>query len=445
VNQHQHHPTFTLTGGRIIDPATGRDEIADLAVRDGQIAGIHPPGTPPTGQAIDVAGLVVCPGLVDVHVHLREPGFEHKETVATGSRAAVAGGFTTICCMPNTKPPLDRPERVRQLQQAISRDASCNVYVLGAATRDGRPDQLTDFAALLAADCPTVTDDAVPVQSVALMRQAMAQLAGTGLPFFAHLELTELSRSGVMNQGATSQRLGVPGQDARSEVEALHRWAEAAATAADARLHVLHTSTAETVIQLRALRKAGQFASLTAETAPHYFCLTDEIVAELGADGRVNPPLRTEADREAILRAVIDGDIEILATDHAPHAPEEKAAGLLDAPPGFVGLETCVGLVLTHLFHAGHLSLPAILAKMTCQPARLLGLPGGMLRAGAPADIAIIDPEKRWTVDPAHFYSKGRSTPFAGAKLRGKPWGTIVGGRFAMREGELLQTANHDK
>ena len=433
--------SFTLTGGRVIDPASDHDELADVAVEQGRIAWIKPPGVSPLGEKVPVDGLVVCPGLVDIHVHLREPGFEHKETVATGTRAAVAGGFTTICCMPNTDPPLDRPQRIAKLQQTIAEQAWCNVYVLAAATVDNQRRELTDFSALLEAGCPSITDDAAPLQSTKHMQEALQKLAGTGRSFMAHLEDEELSGNGVINAGAVSQQLQVSGQDSRSEVAALRRWAQAATSVEQARLHLLHVSTAETIGEARTLRAGNVFSRLTLETAPHYFYLTEEAVLESGADARVNPPLRTECDRQAILQALIDGGIQIIATDHAPHTPQEKAQGLIDAPAGLVGLEICLGVVLTHLFHTGHLNLSDILAKMTCNPADLLGLPAGTLKSGAPADITIIDPHKQWVVDPDRFHSKGRNTPFSGQKLTGQVWGTIKAGQFLMREGELRQDA----
>jgi len=439
--QQQNAQAFTLTGGRVIDPASGRDELADVAVEGGRIARVRPPGAPLLGEEVSVAGLVVCPGLVDIHVHLRQPGFEHKETIATGTRAAIAGGFTTVCCMPNTSPPLDRPQRIAQLQQTIAQQAWCHVYVLGAATVDDRREELTDFAALLEAGCPSITDDAAPLQSTEQMQEALQKLAGTSRPFMAHLEDEELSGDGVINAGAVSRQLQVPGQDSRSEVAALRRWAQAATSVEQARLHLLHVSAADTVAEVRALRASNIFSQLSMETAPHYFCLTEEAVLESGADAKVNPPLRTEHDRRAILQALVDGDIQIIATDHAPHTPQEKAQGLIDAPPGLVGLEICLGVALTHLFHTRLLSLRDIIAKMTYNPANLLGLPAGTLNSGAPADITIIDPHKQWVVDPNRFYSKGRNTPFAGHKLTGQVWGTIKAGQFLMREGKLCEDA----
>ncbi len=439
--QQQNTQAFTLTGGRVIDPISGHDELADVAVEQDRIAWIKPPGAPLQGEEVPVEGLVVCPGLVDIHVHLRQPGFEHKETVGTGTCAAIAGGFTTICCMPNTNPPLDRPQRIAELQQTIAQQARCNVYVLAAVTVDNRREELTDFAALLEAGCPSITDDAAPLQSAEHMQEALRGLVGTGRPFMAHLEDEELSGDGVINAGAVSRQLQVPGQDSRSEVAALRRWARAATNVEQARLHLLHVSTAETVAEAQALRASNIFSQLSLETAPHYFCLTEQAILESGADAKVNPPLRTEHDRNAILQAVIDGDIGIIATDHAPHTPQEKARGLIDAPAGLVGLEVCLGVVLTHLFHTGHLSLSDILAKMTCNPASLLGLPAGILKPGAPADITIIDPHKQWVVDPSRFYSKGQNTPFSGRKLTGQVWGTIKAGRFLMQEGKLRKDA----
>lgn len=433
----QNMPVFTLVGGQVVDPSRGFQAVADLCVAEGKVKWIRPPGSPPEGEAIPVDGLVVCPGLIDMHVHLREPGFEHKETVASGTRAAVAGGFTTICAMPNTTPVIDRPERVAQLQERIDQSACCNVKILGAASIDNRRQQLSDFTALLAAGCVGITDDAAPLQLAEQMREALQNLRGTGTLFLAHLEAEQFSGSGVMNQGKVSEELGVVGQDPHAEAEALGQWAQVA-EGLDARLHLLHLSTAEGVNYLRELQKQGRFGSLSAETAPHYFCLTEEAVLEFGADAKMNPPLRSETDRQAIKQAVIDGTIEVIATDHAPHTPAEKAAGLVEAPFGIVGLETCLPLVLTHLVHTGELSISAALAKMTCNPARLLNLPGGSLQPGRPADITIIDPTKSWIVEPDQFYSKGRSTPFAGALVKGQVWGTIVAGRFVKREGEVL-------
>ena len=428
---------FTLVGGEVVDAARDFQASADVCIAAGEVKWIQPPGQPPEGEVVDVSGLIVCPGLVDMHVHLREPGCKHKETVASGTRAAVAGGFTTVCAMPNTKPPLDRPERVAWLQQRIEQTAQCRVEILGTATISNQRKQLCDFAALLAAGCVGITDDGAPLQSEDQMRAALSQLSGTEYPFLAHLEAEHLSKKAPLNQGEVSESLGLAGQDSQAEVAALRQWAQAGESS-DARLHLQHLSTAAGVEDLRQLRRGRRSTSLSAETAPHYFCLTDKAVLEFGADAKMNPPLRTEADRRAIKQAVIDGTIEVIATDHAPHAPDEKATELEDAPFGIVGLETCLGLVLTHLVHTGELSMLQVLAKLTCNPARLLRLPGGTLRPGGPADIAILDLNKSWVVEPKQFYSQGCNTPFAGATLRGQVWGTIVAGQFAFREGELL-------
>jgi dihydroorotase len=405
-------------------------------VEQGRIKWLGPPDAQPEGEAIDLVGLVVCPGLIDMHVHLRTPGQEHKEDLRSGTRAAVAGGFTAVCAMPNTTPALDRPERVAALLARHAQEAACRVYVAGAATVDNTGEQLTDFAALRAAGCVAVTDDAYPLQAVAMMRDALEQAAATDLLFMAHLELRELSAGGVITAGAVAEDLGVSGQDPASESQALLRWVEAAD--GRGRLHLLHLNTAAGARLMHYLRPGPFFAHISAETAPHYLLLTAEAVRRAGADAKMNPPLRGERDRLALLEAVRQGDIEALATDHAPHTPAEKAAGLAAAPFGIVGLETCLGLIITHLVNTGDINLREALAKLSTNPAHLLGVPGGTLEPGHPADLTIIDLQRAWTVDHTQFQSKGRNTPFAGERLRGKPWGTIVGGDWKMREGEVL-------
>jgi dihydroorotase len=434
-----------LRGGRVIDPASGLDSVTDVWLADGCIAGL---GAEPWGAAwesVDVSGLVLCPGLVDIHVHLREPGQEHKETIDSGTAAAVAGGFTTVCCMPNTTPPVERPERVAALLGRIAEAARCRVFVLGGATLEGRGEVLSDFTGLLAAGCAGITDDAIPLQSVAGMSAALRALAGLDAAFVAHCELKALSRRGVMNEGVVSEGLEVEGQPVAAESEALRRWGEAMEEggAREARLHLAHVSARATLEVLAGLRAAGG-AGLTAETAPHYFALSEAAVRDFGANAKMNPPLRSEADRRAIRAAVCDGTIGIIATDHAPHSPSEKAAGLVDAPFGVVGLETSLGVVLTELAHTGEMPLPRALAAMSCNPAQALGLRGesggalGRLAVGADADVTVLDLEREWVVDPEGFRSKGRNTPFAGQRLRGRAWGTMVGGVWRMREYELL-------
>ncbi len=419
-----------------MDPATGREAPGSLCVESGRIKWLGPPEAAPEGEAVSLSGLIVCPGLIDGHTHLRVPGQEHKEDLVTGTRAAVHGGFTAVVAMPNTTPALDRPERVAALQERIATEARCRVYVAGAATLDNQGTELSDFAALREAGCVALTDDAFPLQEVSLMAEALRQAEAADLPFLAHLEVLALSRRGALTAGPVAEALGVSGQEAGAESQALLRWVEAADGIA--RLHLLHLTTATAARLLHYLRPGPFFRRLSAETAPHYLLLTAEAARRWGADAKMNPPLREERDRLALLGAVRNGDIEVLATDHAPHAPEEKARGLAEAPFGIGGLETCLGLVLTHLVNTGVLTLQQAIGKLSTNPARLLGLPGGTLEPGAPADLTILDLHKHWTVDPAQFCSKSRATPFAGERLVGKAWGTIVGGQWRMREGEVL-------
>ena len=427
---------FTLRGALLVDPATGREAPGSLCVAGGCIKWLGAPDAAPEGEVHDLPGLVVCPGLLDLHTHLRVPGQEHKEDLVSGTRAAVAGGFTAVCCMPNTQPALDRPERIRALLERVRREALCRVYVAGAASVDNAGEALTDFAALRQAGCAAISDDAFPLQESALMTAALREAAAADLPFLAHLERRRLSAGGQMTAGPVAEALGLPGQDPAAESTALRQWAEAAEGLG--RLHLLHLTCADTLTLLRYLRAGPFFERLSAETAPHYLLLTAEAVRRWGANAKMNPPLREEHDRRALLEAVRQGLIEALATDHAPHTPQEKAAGLAAAPFGIAGLETCVGLVLTHLVASGALSLRRALALLSTQPARILGVPGGSLEPGQPADLTLLDLHRSWTVDPDRFHSKSRATPFAGERLLGQVWGTIVAGRWALRERELV-------
>lgn len=438
---------LALRGGIVVDPERGREEQADVWVRGGEVAAVGPQPGPGDWDVIDVRGLLVCPGLVDIHTHLREPGGEHKETIATGTAAALAGGFTTVCAMPNTTPAVDRPERVADLRRRITETARCRVLVIGAATLDNAGEQHADGAALAAAGCVAITDDAFPLQSVTMMAEALGRSADAGLPFIAHCEDTGYTAGGVMHEGRLSRSLGLPGQSSASEQYSLRDWHEAAAIEGltdRARLHVAHVSSHALLRGLEQARAQGAaLRHITLETAPHYFALTDDAVAVFGADAKMNPPLRTEADRQAIRAALTSGVITVIATDHAPHAAAEKARGMREAPFGIVGLETALGVTLTELCHTGEMGLPSALALLTCNAADALGLtderglPLGRIGPEMPADLTIIDPLKAWTVDPEEFHSLGRNTPFTGRALKGRAWGTVVGGEIRMREYEF--------
>jgi dihydroorotase len=416
-----------IVGGRIVDP--GRFEgPGDILVTGGRIAAVTPPGgLPESGsqsRVIDARGKIVTPGLVDVHVHLREPGFEHKETVASGCLAAVSGGFTAVCCMANTRPVNDCPQVTELILARAAQAGLARVYPVAALTLGLEGRTLCDFAALKAAGAAALSDDGRPLLDSRLMRAALEQARELKLPVISHSEDPFLAANGVMNEGPTARELGVAGIPNAAERIMVEREI-ALAELAGAPVHIAHVSTAESV---RAIREAkGRGVPVTAETAPHYFLLTDEAVRRCGADAKMNPPLRSEADRLAVRQGLADGAIDCIATDHAPHAPEEKAAGLAKAPNGIIGLETAVPTSLT-LVADGTLSLSALIAKMSVVPARIFNLPCG-LQPGMPADVTLIDPDREFTIDPSMFKSRSRNSPFIGMQVKGRAVMTIVGGK----------------
>jgi len=424
--------TLAIRGGRVICPATGIDRATDVYARAGVIVAVGPENPPAAEVVIDAAGMVVCPGLVDMHVHLREPGGEHKETIATGTRAAVHGGFTWVGAMPNTTPAPDRPETVGEIRRRIRQSAWCRVGVIGAATISNDRTTLTDFAALAESGCVAISDDAFMLRTRDQRREALLRCAELGLVFIAHAEDEQLSAGGVMHEGEVSRALGVPGQPRETELRALEAWREAWDEPGHPPLHIAHLSTAAGAAFLRAWPDGP-----TAETAPHYLALTDRAVAEHGANARMNPPLRTEEDRQALVDALRDGTISIIATDHAPHSAEEKARGLVQAPFGIVGLETALSVVLAELVEPGLMSLPEVLRALTTAPAELVGLRLGRIEVGAPADLLIFDPAARWTVEPECFESMGRNTPFAGRTLPGCVASVVVAGTIIYSDGRF--------
>jgi dihydroorotase len=416
-----------LRGGRVVDPSTGLDEIADLLLDGGRIEAIgRDIGTPDDAVLRDVTGLIVAPGLIDVHVHLREPGFEHKETIASGSRAAVAGGFTTVCAMPNTDPPIDDPAAVGFVLSAGLRAGLARVYPTGAISVGQKGERMTEIGELVSAGAVAITDDGRPVMDSGLMRAALEYARSFGIPVASHCEDRTLSRNGSMNEGLVATRLGLTGiPNAAEDVMIARDLLLAEMTGG--RLHIQHVSTRAGVAMIRRAKELG--IHVTAEGSPHHFTLTDQAIERYRTDAKVNPPLRSEADRLAVLQGVVDGTLDVIATDHAPHHYDEKEQAFEDAPFGLVGLETALGLAMTQLVHAGHIDVATLVDRMSCQPARAFNLPGGTFRRGAVADVTIIDPDVEWTVDPTAFVSKSRNTPFAGRVLRGRAVLTIVDGQ----------------
>lgn len=403
--------SFKLTNLHIVDPVSGTVRAGSLCVSGGRFAENAENG-------IDCGGLYAAPGLVDMHVHLREPGQTQKEDIASGCAAAAAGGVTSVACMANTVPPTDTPERVRFILEK-ARGASARVYPIACVTAGMEGARLTDFAALRAAGAVAFSDDGRPVGNAALMLEALE----SGEFVIAHSEDASLTDGRAVNAGRIAEILGVPGRPAAAEEYMVARDAMLAMTAG-ARVHIAHVSTAGSVEIIRRAKAAG--ARITCETAPHYFTFTENDVPRLGTDGKMYPPLRTERDRLAIIEGLRDGTIDAIATDHAPHTAEEKALGIADAPGGVVGLETSLAASLTAL--GGVLTLPELFRLLSLNPARLLGIEAGTLEIGAPADLVLFDPEETFVCDPAVFRSKGRSTPFAGMTLRGAVKATYLGG-----------------
>jgi dihydroorotase len=425
--------SLLIKGGRLIDPAAKVDALMDVLLRDGQVAEIAPPGkTRGTAhEKFDARGLIVTPGFIDLHVHLREPGQGYKETIATGTAAAAAGGFTSVCCMPNTHPVVDSPEWVTWLQQP-ERGAMVNVFPIAAATHASKGAVLTDFRALQRTGAVGVTDDGKPILSDSVMRETLRLASEISFPVIQHAEDTRMTERCSMNDGPTSFRLGLRGMKAAAEASIVERDVQLAQQFTGARLHVAHLSTAEA---LKAVRRGKRSkARVTCEVTPHHFALIDSDVGDYDSNFKMNPPLRSAADREALLVGLADGTVDAIATDHAPHAPHEKIIEFERAAFGITGLETALGLALTHLHREQRIPLTRIVELFTAGPARVVGLRGrGTLVRGSHADVTIFDPKKPWTFAAARSHSKSHNTPFDGCQFTGKVVATIVGGKTVYR------------
>ena len=431
--------TLLIRGGRVVDPAQGIDRVDDVLVRDGVVVSVGGQsdwgdrGGQPLGRAdetIDAAGLVVVPGLIDMHVHLREPGREEDETIETGTQAAIAGGFTSVACIPNTEPPIDTQAAVEFIHQKAARADTCNVFVVACVSRGREGKELAEIGRLVEAGAVAFSDDGAPVYDAELMRRALEYCRMFDRPILAHEEVLELSRGGVMHEGLVSLALGLGGMPAAAEEVMIGRDI-ALSEATGGRLHVMHVSTAGSVALIREAKRRG--ARVTAEPCPHHFTLTDESLRGFDSNYKMSPPLRTAADVEAIVAGIVDGTIDCIATDHAPHAREKKMLEIDRAPFGILGLETAVGLTVTRLVATGRIGWPRLVEAMSTLPARVLGLNRGTLRPGAVADITLIDPNLSWRVDVAKSRSKSVNSPFHGWTLQGRAVATIVGGRVKYR------------
>jgi dihydroorotase len=426
-----------IKNGRLIDPSRNIDEVGSLMIVDGEIKKQGKSTmTSPEATVIDAIGLVVCPGFIDLHCHLRQPGFEPKETIATGTAAAAKGGFTTVCCMPNTSPPLDNAALISYVKQIAAAEAVIRVLPIGCISRCRKGEELADMAELARAGVMGFSDDGSYVPHALLMRQAMEYAWSLGLPIIEHCEELELAAGGQMNEGLVATRLGLPGIPNAAEEVAVARDIILAETTG-AWLHVAHVSTAGSVKLIRQAKKRG--VKITAEATPHHLILTEEAVLGYNTMAKVNPPLRTHRDTEALIAGLIDGTIDAIATDHAPQTENDKLCEFEIAAPGISGLETALGSLMG-LVHAGKMSLNHLIAKLTAGPAKILdGRFGklGTLAVGAPADIVIFDPETSWTVEAVKFASKGKNTPLNGKTLKGKVLTTIYNGKVVYREREF--------
>lgn len=422
-----------VRNGRVIDPAQGLDELLDILIEDGKIVEVGLKlGRNDEVPELDASGLIVAPGFIDLHTHLREPGFEHKETIETGCLAAAAGGFTSVCCMANTNPVNDEPAVTRYIMEKADRAGAVRVYPIGALSKGCLGEELAEIGEMVQAGAVAISDSPNPVANALLMRRALEYCKSFAVPMIVHPQDEVLSDRGAMNEGRVSTRIGLRGMPRAAEELVVARDI-LLAKYADGRLHLGHLSTAGSVEAVRVARRGG--SQVTCEVAAHHFSLIDEDVAASNYDPqwKMNPPLRTEADRQAILEGIADGTIDAIVSDHAPHHMDEKEMDFADAPFGISGLETAVPLALDRLIGAGVIDLSALIRLMSTNPAKIVGIPGGTLAKGSPGDLTLLDLDRSITVDPKSFVSKGRNTPFGGMTLQGRPAATVVGGRIVWR------------
>jgi dihydroorotase len=424
-------PTILIRGGRVIDPSRKIDGDFDILIEDGKISALDKPGSIPdkrAGRIIDAKGAWILPGLIDIHVHLREPGLEYKETIETGTRAAVAGGFTSVACMANTTPVNDSPYVTAFIRERAKAHGICRVFPIGAVTKGLKGEELAEIGGMVEEGARALSDDGMPVMNSYLMRKAMDYSKAFGVPIISHAEDANLVGQGVMNEGALSNSLGLRGTPAAAE-EIMVAREIALCRLTKAPVHIAHISTIEGLEHVRRAKEAG--LPVTAEASPHHLTLTEEAIRGYDTNCKMNPPLRTENDVEALKRAVADGVIDVIATDHAPHGLVDKAVEFDQAACGIIGLQTAVPLTLK-LVHDGVISLNRWVESLTAAPAKLLNLPYGTLAHGAAADITILDPKQTWTFDSEMILSKSHNSPFLGWKFQGRVVQTIVGGKVAL-------------
>lgn len=426
-----------IKNGHLLDPAAHRDEICDIYVKDGKVAVVGSLSLDTETKesdsdtiVIDAAGKYVMPGFLDLHVHLREPGFEYKETIRSGTAAAAKGGFTAVCPMPNTKPATDCPEMIRKIRELAERDSKIHVYPVGAVTKGQLGEEMTDIAGMVNAGAKAISEDGKSVMDAELYRNAMKEAAKAGIPVLAHCEDKNMVGSGAMNEGKKAKELGISGiTNAVEDVIVARDILLAKETGA--RLHLCHCSTKDSVAMIRFAAENG--VAVSGEVCPHHFAMTEDEIPGDDANYKMNPPLRKEEDVEALRKGLSEGVMEAISTDHAPHGEEEKKKSIADAPFGIVGSETAFALAVTHLVKKGYLTPLQLVERMSTNPCRILGVPGGSLSVGMPADITIADMDSEYTIDKDTFVSKGKNTPFHGKKVQGRVLFTIVGGEIVYR------------
>lgn len=424
-----------IKGGRVIDPANKIDKIADVLVEDGRIAAVGENLPSEGAEVFEAEGKIVSPGLIDMHVHLREPGQEAKEDFGSGSRAAAAGGYTRVATMPNTRPVIDNSALVKAMQKRAEEDAVVHVEIIGAVTKGQQGEEMAEMGDMVQAGAIAFSDDGHFTRSAKVLLNCYDYLRTFDKVIINHEEETSLVEEGVMNESHRSAMLGMKGRPTVAEDIAVARDVMLAEYA-DARVHVAHISSGRAVDLVRQAKARG--VKVTAEVTPQHLTMTDDLVELFDSSTKINPPLREQKDVDAVLAGLLDGTIDCIVTDHSPHAQEEKDREYMYAPSGFPGLETAVGVLLTDLVHTGKLDIAMMIEKMTAAPARIFGINAGSLAEGMPADITVIDPELEWTVDDKKFYTKGSHSPFVGRRLKGKAVMTFVDGRLVMKDGEIL-------
>ncbi|HZJ85394.1 MAG TPA: dihydroorotase [Syntrophomonadaceae bacterium] len=424
-----------IKGARVIDPESDLDEITDIFIEDGEISEIQPGLEIPNAKIIDASNKIVCPGFVDIHVHLREPGFEYKETIATGTRAAAVGGFTSICCMPNTFPVVDTAAVANFVKERAMKSGLVKVYPIGAVTKKQEGIELSEIAHLVAAGCVAISDDGEPVSKAGIMRNALEYAKMFDIPVLSHCEDLSLSKNGQMHEGYYSTFYGLKGIPAAAEEIVIARDI-LLSQLTGGHIHICHVSTKGSIDLIRRAKEEG--VNITCEVTPHHLTLTDEIVGTYDTDTKVFPPLRSAEDVEALVKALHDGVIDCIATDHAPHDFESKDCEYDIAEFGISGIETAIPAVMS-LVHDNKLTLNQMINLFTAKPAQIIGLDAGRIDVGSSADITIIDPDLEKTVDISRFYSKGKNTPYKGQSLKGWPVATIVDGQIIALDGKILE------